>query len=186
MTVTATSSVALAVQSLIDLVAASRTFQDRVEDFHGYEHGSVNATVAKNHIFAFDQFSSMEGSKEARPFAMVGLMQHLYEANVMCSQLNHQTGGTLFLVLVDDARHTDVFSDTPTDSYNDSYLDALNFFGGVLDDLTGTTLANATFPPFRFETVVEPTRPDVAERQTDDFWLVVYSCNFGSEGRGAA
>lgn len=186
MTVTATSSVAIAVQSLIDLVAASRTFQDRVEDYHGYEHGSVNATVAKTHIYAFDQFSVLEGSKEARPFALVGLMQHLFEANVMCSQLNHHSGGTLFLVLVDDARRTDINGNTPADSYNDSYIDALNFFGGVLDDLTGTNLASATFPPFRFETVVEPVRPDIHERQTDDFWLVVYSCNFGSEGRGAA
>lgn len=181
MTVTATSSVAIAVQSLIDLVAASETFQDRIETWHSLPAGSVTSTVAKEYIYAFDQFSGIEGSKEARPFALVGLMQHLFEAKVMCSQLNHQTGGTLFLVLVDDARHTDTENG---DDYNDSYLDALNFFGGVLDDITGQGLANSPFPPQRFETVVEPTRPDVAERQTDDFWLCVYSCNFGTEGGG--
>lgn len=183
MTVAATSSVAIAVQSLIDLVAASTTFQDRVELYHSLTPGSVNTAVAKNYIYAFDQFSGLEGSKEARPFALVGLMQHLFESNVMCSQLNHQTGGTLFLVLVDDARKTDITGPTPADDYNDSYIDALNFFGGVLDDLTGPNLANSPFPPLRIETIIEPTRPDVAERQTDDFWLVVYSCNFGSEGR---
>jgi hypothetical protein len=184
MTVTATSSAAIAVQSLIDLVAASDTFQDRLEDYHGYEHGTMNSSIAKQHIYAFDQFSETEGSKDARPFAVVGLMQHLYEANVMCGQLNHQTSGTLFLVLVDNARHTDTEGDPATDGYNDSYIDALNFFGGVLDDLTGAALASSPFPPLRFETVVEPTRPDIHHRQTDDFWLVVYSANFGNEGGG--
>jgi len=184
MTVTATSSAAIAVQSLIDLVAASTTFQDRVEAYHGFAPGTVDSAIAKDFIFAFDQFSNIEGSRELRPFALVGLLQHLYQANVMCGQLNHQTSGTLFLVLVDDARYVDIRPGQAIDSYNDSYIDALNFFGGVLDDLTGAALASSPFPPLRFETVVEPTRPDIHERQTDDFWITVYSANFGNEGGG--
>jgi len=184
MTVTATSSAAIAVQSLIDLVAASTTFQDRIETYHNLTPDSVTSAIAKKYIYGFDQFSETEGSREARPFAVVGLMQHLYEANVMCGQLNHQTSGTLFLVLCDNARNTNTEGNPPADGYNDSYIDALNFFGGVLDNLTGAALASSPFPPLRFETAVEPTRPDIHHRQTDDFWLVVYSANFGNEGGG--
>lgn len=178
MTVTATSSLALAVQGLIDLIAESTTFQNRVATYHSIAASEANARL---HIYGFDQFDNIEGSRDMRPFAIVGVAQHIHEAVAMCSQIQHNSKGTLILTLVDNARYTDTRGDDPADDYNDSYIDFCNFVGGVLDGLNGAALEDAAFPPYNIETIVEPSRPPVVERETDDHWIAIYSVSFGEE-----
>lgn len=180
MTVTASSPLAKAIQCLIDMVAASTTFQNRVATYHDVV---ASEAEARNHIYCFDVFDPRDEAtlQLLRPFALVGMLEQNWSKRTACSTLEYWPSGSLLLVLEDNARFTDCHREGAPDAYNDSFLDACNFFDGVMADFSGAGM-DLTFPPTGFQ-IAEPIgRPDIVARQADDFWSIAYSCRFGEGG----
>ncbi len=177
--VTATSSVAKVVASAKSLVSNSSTFQTRT--------GSANATEALDHIYLYEYLANEQTEADAalndpvvnanndRPYAIVMLAEDVelsavpgYEA---CVGLNLLLNAGALVVLQATARYSYV----PGGQYyrDDSYLDFLNFVGGVCDDLSGK-LNDVNYGDLygfrRINFLLEPTRSEDKVRHQDDFW----------------
>ena len=165
MTVTPTSTMALAVGSAIELLAASPTFQTRV--------GAANAAAAKANIYTYEAArraasNGGEAIKGLRPFAIVDMSDSFNWQPISqgCSAIHLQVAGQITVVISDNARLTDIGGD---DGPNDSYLDFLNFAGGVMDDMSGR-LNNGVQDTFGFqavEMIEPPVRTDWEARPLD-------------------
>jgi len=188
MTITAVSSGAIAVQCVIDLLAKSDTFQQRIADYHEIAKSEANARL---YLFGYELYkpatrdeSGDEITIETRPFGVVGLSDQNWSAIVQCSVMQYLPAGTIVVALTDEARFTDCYGESPEDDYNDSYIDALNFFAGVVDDCSDpATSADATFPPMRIEFAEAPYRTEYKHR-TDgqDYWTAILTFTFGEQG----
>lgn len=176
MTVTPTSSAALIASAVIDLIAKSETFQDRCATYHDEDASEANA---RTHIYGFDVWTPDEDLKDLRPFALVGSPEQALKAVVNCSALQYLPTGSVVFVLVDDARYTDCFGDDPADDAKDSWIDALNWIHGTLDDMQGIAVADVAFRPDSIESVEPVQRPSPNDRQSDDFWRGMFSATFG-------
>lgn len=185
MTVTPTSSMARAVSSVISLVAASATFQTRV--------GAANATEARAHIYGHEAYTpaadnSEEGVAGLRPFAVVDIADRFDWSPLQPSCfIRLDVSGDVVLVLEDNARETWINDDSEP-SYSDSFVDFLNFAGGVIDDMNGK-LNDASMDTFGFQSVrmlAPPTRSDADQRGagTDDHWFAMFV--FSREAVGGA
>jgi hypothetical protein len=182
-TVTPTSSMARAVSSVISLVAASATFQARV--------GAANATEARAHIYGHEAYipptaNADEGVSGLRPFAVVDIADRFeWLPMQMSCFIRLDVAGDVVLVLEDNARETWINDDSEP-SYSDSFVDFLNFAGGVADDMNGK-LSDATYDSFGFQSVrllSPPTRSMPEDRgNTDtDHWFAVFA--FTRDGNG--
>lgn len=180
MTVTPTSTLALAVDDIVDLVAQSATFQQRVATYHGVAASDANARL---HIFGFDQWEPGNDSLCVRPFAVVGVTEHVMSNLCQGAATNYHPRGGLVLILVDDARFTDWQGDSAVDNQIDSYMDALNWMSGVVQDFNNVAGGGGHFNWPEIETIIEPSRSSIVDRQSDDFWIVMYGLRFG-EGDG--
>ena len=181
MTITATSSMAIALSGIVDLLAQSTVFQNRMAAWHDEAASEANARL---HIFGFDQYNPADDSNIVRPFAVVGTTRHVWDAICQGSVIQYLPTGTVLVILVDDARYADCFRDNAVDGQLDSYMDALNWMGGIFDGWSGSVGTGAGFPIPHIEPVVEPSRPDVTARESDDFWISMWACNYGEEAAG--
>ncbi len=70
-----------------------------------------------------------------------------------------------------------VFCDNPTtpDDPKASYLDFVDWTSQVIDEIAAAAGLNTNWPIGHIELVVEHWRPDLAARQSDDFWLCAYA-----------
>lgn len=185
MSVTPTSSTALAIAGTIELIANSATFQNRIADYH--DDMTATEADALLHIYSFDVYKPGVDLSSLRPFAMVGLADANWNRLVQCSAVQYLPSGTIVVVLEDNARFTECFGDDPDDSYGDSFIDALNFFGGVVDDWSGLAGgSDYTFPPSSIRTIEPAFRPDINSRQTDDCWTTILAIEWGTQPTGGA
>ncbi len=167
MSVTPTSSAALAVAGAKDLIAKSTIFQNYIEQIHP-ETGASEAN-AKAHIFADNLFDPSKEHAEDRPFVLTTLDIHEFESIAQCSIRRLAANGSILVGFIDNARKTDVGGD---DDHDDSYLEFLNWCYGTIDDLSNLGLlgADTNYPFTGIETLQPPMRSDLAERVNDDFW----------------
>ncbi len=159
------SSLRLALEGARDLVAASTTFQTR--------RGVASATAALPYI-KFDEEVAQylqpgETLAPQRPFAVIGIDRHGFLQISQGLQVNlGATGGVLVLL-----------SDNPREAaqHGASFLDFSDFVGGVMDDVASNSgksynAGASSYWPFNsIELVVDPYRPPLTERQSDDFWI---------------
>lgn len=176
MTVTPTSTAALIADSVIDLVALSTTFQNRIAAYHDVAASEANARL---HIYGGEVWTPDDNLTDLRPFALVASPEQAMQAIVQCSALQYLPQGAVVLVLSDTARYTDCYGDDPEDDYNDSWIDALNWIHGTIDDMQGVAVADVAFRPNSIEQIEPVQRSGVAERSSDDFWIAAFALTFG-------
>jgi hypothetical protein len=175
MTVTATSSMARAIASAIDLIASSSTFQTRV--------GAANAAAAKAHIYGYETYIPADGAGDEdqsplRPCATIDIGENFdWDAIAAgCTHIRLDVSGAVVVILEDNANLTWVNEDSD-DDYNDSFLDFLNFCGGVIDDMSGK-LHDSTLDTFGFQSVSMLSPPFRASTEArtagNDHWFAVF------------
>lgn len=184
MTVTATSSMARAIASAISLVAASSTFQTRV--------GAGNATAALASIYAYELYEPAENVADEdqaalRPCAVIDFGENFEWIALAqgCSSISLDCSGQILVIIEDNAAKKWVNADS-TDDYNDSFLDFLNYCGGVMDDMSGK-LNNGSEDTFGFSGVsmlAPPMRTPHEERTSvNDQWFAFFGLTREGYGR---
>lgn len=184
--IVANSVIARAVRSVSALIENSATFVDRCANYGTFSAAdSVYGYSAESALFFENSL------KTRRPFAVVALNTDVKwsPTHEGCANTNLLVGGGVVVVLVDNAQFTNVgtfdeenksWTDGP-DHKNDSYVDFLNFCGGVIDDMSPkANQAPGTFKGFNspvdligfreVELLETPVRSMVKERSEEDFW----------------
>lgn len=190
MSVTATSPIAQACQGAIDVIANSSIFQTRVSTHHAST--TNDSAGALKHIYGYEAWERGEASLDSmRPFAAVIDGESFYTRIGICDQSNFRANGSVVVVISDIARYTDAHGDSPTDDWNDSWIDFLNFCDGVCNEVAGDFGGpkidpNETFWPFReIQTLEVPTRTPVKTRRVGqrkyDWWEVAYGWTWGED-----
>ena len=188
MAVTATSGFAKACQGAIDILARSSTFQNRVSTYHSGTAATVAGAL--NHIYGYECFLRDSVSlADLRPYALVIDDESVFDRIGQCQQHQMDLSVGVLVVISDKARLTDVHGESPTDDWNDSWLDFLNFSGGVMDDAAavfgGDYDAGASFywPFHTIETVSASVRTPVKSRNPgddgSDYWEAIFSWQYG-------
>lgn len=185
MNITAVSTLARAVVTARALVLDSPAFQQRVADY------APDGTTPADRAFIYQAElveSLAESMREMRPMAIIGLSDEIQWDALQPGCVNPELviSGTVSVAFVDNARFTSVFdyeSEPPVagpDKQGDSYIDFLNFSGGVLDDLNNSFgLDNVGFRGITALNTGDRTELD--ERQNDDFWISIYQFEFGDK-----
>lgn len=170
MPVTPTSSLALAIDGLRQLVAESATFRTRV--------GAANQAEALEKVFVSDvEVSEEEGLIVGlRPFAIVFVIDSRYRH--LGAGPQHQAGGAIGLLLTDNAQFTG-----PDDAPEDSEIDFWNFAGGAVDDIAFLLAGGGDRWPFIEPQLVDFGRNSWVEGENEDFWSANYQFPYGL-GRG--
>ncbi len=172
MTITATSSAAKIATSIINLIALSDVFQTRIADRHNITKSEANARL---HIYGGDVYNPNCELAELRPFAVVFSPEQSMEVVAQCSVPNYFPTGSILFGFEDAAQLTDCFEENSPDAYNDSWIDALNWIHGTLDDFDSIAVADEAFRPRLIEPVHPVSRPNVNDRSSDDFWIGMFS-----------
>jgi hypothetical protein len=177
-----TSSSALRLVAIEELLSRSATFQTRI--------GASNETDAKLKIYAGeitleDVLAMLEGGtlEVARPCAIIGLQAHLYQQIGQGAAIQLGVSGAVWLLLVDNA--------TNQNSYKLSLLDFVDWTGNTIDDIANLVAQDVgatdyTLWPFSTAHMfLEPFRQDLADRKSDDYWIVGYIFADAINGGGA-
>jgi hypothetical protein len=181
---TYTGSLALRLAGAEELLARSATFQARC----GKDSGDFSG--AKTHIHAgeltlLDVVEMVEGGTLAlaRPCAILGVQMHSYTQISQGGGNTLGANGAVWVILTDNAKSPD--------NHKLSLLDFCDFASGVMDDIaqlfgqdyaesTGSTL----WPFSSIAMFMEPLRPDIADRQADDYWICGYMLRDAINGGG--
>lgn len=168
---TYTGSLALRLTGAEELLARSAAFRARV--------GAGTVAQAKERVYCGeltldDVLAMLAGGtlEVARPCAILGVQRHSYTQLGQGAALTLGASGGVWVL----------FSDNPRTGHDHktSLLDFTDWISAVMDEVaalvaTDIGAANYTLWPFhRIELFFEPYRPDVADRETDDFWLGGY------------
>jgi len=182
MNINPNSSIARAVASARALCQTSQTFIDRLAD-------GVNA-VDRVYLFETEEAEQLMSIRSLRPFIVVGLSDDVgWDAvHPGCPNVQLETSGTVIASIVHNAKFTDLPTfaadgttvSPGTDAHGDSYMDALNFHGGVIDDMDGrfgTAIDLIGFESVQLEQ--PPWRPEFSDRFNDDYWVSMFTFSFG-------
>lgn len=185
MTVTPTSSLALCMDGVIDLFAQSSIFQARVAANHPNPTGLSAENLARQFIYCFDGNDEDDESIEwIRPCVVLGFNDARWESIVYCSALQYMPQGMIVALLTDTARNADWERGGP-DARSDSFMDALNWMGGIFDGWSGVAAGDVAFPIRRIHTIQPPIRPPLTERsEGNDYWLGIWALEYGEEMPG--
>lgn len=180
MQVQPTSFMAKAVVAARNLVINSEVMQERCK----YHEGCPDSS---NHVHLYDIYRRNKTVQSMRPCAVVGLSDMDFNQIMPgCSVVNLKTAGGVVLTIVDNARLTNHEQTNARDDSDDSYIDFMNFFGGVLDSMDGR-LANHSYDgnigfPFRgIEVLEEPMRVPYTDRASQDYWAGIAVLTWGDE-----
>lgn len=167
MTVTASGSMALAIDAARTLVLASTAFTARVA-------AAPTQGTAAEHVY-LDIAENYDRLQDLRPFLS---LKYADRNSVVIAEgvaVDLIVNGDLVLVIEDNANYPE-----PTD-HNDSYLDFLNFAGGVIDDIEELSGSDA-YLPFRSEMLIAPRRTPRAEREEkNDYWATAFRLTYGDQ-----
>ena len=181
--VVATSHLARAVSSIRNLLAGSTTFQSRTD--------SADATEAMRHVHLYEHRHDvyiepppeLDQSELDRPYAVIMLDdQQQYSAiYASCVGVSLLLDAAVLVILQQTARYA-AAADSEHDPA-DSYLDFLNFVGGVVEDLDGKLGDVTAGDEYGFRSVqmiMSPVRTSPEHRQSEDYWTTWLL--FGREG----
>lgn len=171
MSITPTSSIAKALSSAKTLLATSATFRQHV--------GAPSVDIAKGKIYLYETWSNDEDLSAIRPFASITL-----EPGTIYRPIFEQGSCVNWFVELavnihlESPAHNGPASDISEsiELSDDSYLEFLNFCGGVLEEIG--ELVSTDIDTFGFraaEIPFEPERTDPFRRgdsPDNDFWQV--------------
>ena len=184
--ITAASSIARAVHAARVLCASSPTFIDALQLY------APGVTDAMDRVFLYQAETTELKTlmRDIRPMIVVGLSNETeWEAYMPgCSLIQLTNRGSVIAVIVQDV-HFDIvkvqatedgpITDGPDDQ-GDSYLDACNLAGGIVDDMSGVFGSGLDLKGFDGVSMIQsPMRPEIDERHNDDFWASIVQFNFG-------
>jgi hypothetical protein len=172
---TYSGSLALRLAGIEELLARSATFQKRM--------GAGSVSQAKDKIFAgemtlLDALDAVEtGStlSDVRPCAIVGPEMHSFMQLSQGSQLGLGADGAVWVLLTDNPKNPE--------NHKLSLLDFTDWTSAVMDEVAalvgkdyGATGPGATtlWPFNAIRMLLPPLRPDLADRQGEDYWLCGY------------
>lgn len=164
-----TGSLALRLVGAEELLARSEAFRRRV--------GAADIATAKNSVYfgeLTDVLNMAGGGTLAlkRPCAILGADRHAYLQIGQGAQIDLGVDGGVWVI----------FCDNPKDPQNHklSGFDFCDWFSRCMDEvaeLCGQDVGaqDATLWPFNsVRMFLEPFRPDLADRESDDFWIAGY------------
>jgi len=165
----ATGSQAQRLVAAEDLLCRTEAFRRKV--------GAADALAAKEKVYAGELTEVLNlvagGTLDvARPSAILGVERHSYAAAAQNGQPVLLASGAVWLV----------FTDRPSNPTNHkrSLVDFVDWTSRVMDEmaeLVGSdygALDYTLWPFTQMHQFIEPFRPDVADRQADDYWLTGY------------
>ncbi len=155
MTVTPTSSAALALAGARKLVAASPAFATHVAAVHG-----DTTADADKHIYYHDVWNKGAKIRDLRPFAVITLASNSYDTLAQCSATALKVAGGVLVAFFDNPRQ---------ENSDDVYIEFLNWMYGTLDDQQDRFGIDDNYPFNAIADAVNPDRVDVNRRATDDF-----------------
>ena len=180
-----TSTLSRAVDTARQLVAVSPAFINRQSQYGADQIEPINRV----YLYQAEHVELMMSMRDLRPFAVVGLGDDISWDAISPGCVNHNliVGGGVYVILVDNARFTDLGSvdedgnQTPgADQQGDSYCDFLNFSGGVADDMSNVFGTPADLIGFNGIELIEPgIRTEIDQRQNDDYWAAALKFSFG-------
>lgn len=167
------SSPRLMIEGAEALLAASESFRLRV--------GAANPANAKHQIHFSENGLGEDVQKgqtlsDKRPFAIIGLASHDYTQISQGAQIDLGAMGGTYIVFVDNP------SD-PKDPKR-SYLDFLDWIGSCIEDIADLVGSDGYFPFSAISLIIDPKRPNVSARKSDDYWLAAYVLTFSVNGGG--
>lgn len=168
--VTATSALMLPLHNLADMIAASATFQARVN--------KSAAGILADHIW-LSEVKAGEGESEEelachRPFVMLcydtnGWIEFAHGTRVYLKQ----TGGIAVFITA-SATYTE-----SVDHPADSETDYGNFAGGIIEDVAELSGQDNNWPFRSIEMAERPQRTELKRRKSDDFWFSLWIFKYG-------
>lgn len=169
-----TGSLALRLVGAEELLCGSAAFRSHVGG------GSPEETKAKVRMGELtDLLATLDAGQTldvARPCAIVGVERHDYGQIGQGSLNLLGASGGVWVMFVDNPQQ-------PTD-HKRSLLAFVDWVSQVTDEI-GVGLADSDAWPFRrLVSFMEPFRPDLVDRQTDDFWLMGYVFSDSIDGGG--
>lgn len=158
-----TGSLALRLNGAKQLISESAAFQAR--------RGVATAAAALPYIL-FDETQSPllqpgETLELKRPFALIGVDRHGYRQIAQGTNPLLGGSGALMVFLSDQPR-------TPED-HQASFLDFADWISSVMDDVSADVGRDGRWMFRSIELVIEPFRPALTERASDDYWLAAYA-----------
>lgn len=159
----ATTSMGKALESATDILAESSSFQSRC--------GAADADAAANYI-GWDTLADNEGLHDRRPFAIVKVTARGSNQVSEGIAVDLVAGGGVLVYLCDNAR--------ANLDHSESYLDFLEFVGGVIDDMEADSGVSDAFPFHTAELILPPQRTPRSERTPDnDYWETAFLLQYG-------
>lgn len=167
MPVTPAFSMSLALAAADAVLQQSATFAARVE-------AADPGASLDSHIY-YDQMAANSGIASLRPYALLKVGSR--GTNVLGEgvAVDLVVGGGIILLLEFNADQT-------ITTHKENYLDALNFFGGVIDEIEALSGVNDNLA-FRSDVVFPPLRTRRAERDPTnlDYWSMVAFLDYGAK-----
>lgn len=155
-------SLAMRLTGAEDLIAASSAFQTHV--------GVGSAEAAKAHIYfgeqghaGIEKGATLQGM---RPGVILVVDRHGYVQIGEGSQICLGATGAIGAIFVDNPA-------TP-DNHKASLLAFADWISTVMDEVAGEVGRDTNWPFNGAELAVEPYRPSITDRASDDFWLAMY------------
>jgi hypothetical protein len=157
---------ALALESARQTLAVTTVFAERVA---AADPGALAAT----HIW-LDEIADNDGLSDHRPYALLKYCDRGSTVIAEGIQVDLIVSGGIVLWLEFDAR-------SDLTDHDDQYVDACNFFGGVIDQME-TLSGSGDYLPFRSEMIVAPHRTSRKDRRTgNDYWWAAYLLVYGDQ-----
>jgi hypothetical protein len=170
---TYSGSLALRLVGAEDLFCRSAAFRKRIG---AADSAAARANVHAGELTLEDVLAVIGGAtlSVARPCVIIGVQSHSYVQIGQGAQIDLGTNGAVWAIFSDNAR-------TP-ENHKLSMLDFVDWISQVTDQVAelvgrdrGEQDAESTLWPFSgIRQFFEPFRPDVADRQADDYWLGGY------------
>jgi hypothetical protein len=110
-----------------------------------------------------------------RPCAIIGINGHSYVQIGQGSTNQMQAVGAVWLLFIDNPEHKT--------NYKLSLLAFTEWVSKVMDEIAGD-LGGDQWPFTSIRNFSEPMRPDIADRESDDFWMIGYVLDDTANGGG--
>lgn len=157
-----TGSIALALEGVENMIAASAAFQARV--------GAASAAEAKGAILREGQVeqNAEPGATLApqRPFCVLAIDAHGYL----------QIGQGSLITLGNSGGILAIFTDNPVtpEDHKASHDEFIDWVSTVLDEAAENSGRDGYWPVKGIDLVESPWRPNLVDRVGDDFWICAY------------
>lgn len=156
-------SLALRLSGVEELLTRSEAFREHI--------GGADVIAARDSVYFGELADVLALVLEhtlavKRPCAIVGVQRHEYVQIGAGARIEMGASGGVWVLFVDNPSN-------PTD-HKRSFLDFTDWASRVLDEVTDEVGSDTLWPFQHASMFLEPFRPDVADRQADDYFVMGY------------